>query len=686
MTTLPVPRTSARPRVRLPDVRTAALTRLTDIARVRLALLGILALAAITYCWDLAANGWANSYYAAAVQAGSQDWVAWFFGSFDAASFITVDKSPAALWVMGLSARLFGLSSWSLLLPEALMGVATVAVLFAAVRRSFGAGAGLLAALVMALTPVAALMFRFDNPDALLTLLLVVAAWALGRGLRDGSLRWAALSGAIIGFAFLTKSLQGYVVLPGFALTWAVAANASIRRRVAGLAVALAAVLVASGWWVAIVELVPASMRPYVGGSTNDSVLDLIFGYNGLARILGGEGPGGGSGGAGGGGGGFGGVSGLLRLFNEGFGGQIAWLVPLSLIALASGLWLHRRAGRTHPAVGGYLLWGSWLLVTGLVFSFMSGIIHEYYTVALAPAVAALVGAGVADLWRRRTSAGALLVLGGAIAVTAALAVVLLARTPDFVPWLTPVVVALAGAAVIGLLAAVLVPAIRRRPAVASAALAIGLVAILLGPAAYTAETATTTRAGSTPLAGPATGQMGGGPGAGGFGGLGGFGGPNGSSTAGSARPTMGGTDGQGGPPAGTVPGAVQGSGSNGATAGSPMGGAVDDALIAYLEANQGGARWIVAVSGANEAAPIQLASGQPVMAMGGFSGSDPTPTLDELKSYVASGELRFVLAGGRGGGQGGGSSDVMSWVTSACTAVDTGSTSGLYDCQGAAS
>ena len=332
---------------------------------VRPAFAGVLALAAVLYLWNLTVSGYANTYYSAAALAASQSWSAWFFGSFDANNFITVDKPPLGTMLMGLSVRLFGLSSWSVLLPQALAGVAAVGVLFGAVKHSFGAAAATIAAVVMALTPAAVLIFRFNNPDALLTLLFVLSAWALLRSLEHGSYRWMALAAACVGLAFLTKYLQAYLVLPGYALVFGFSANTTLRRRIAGLGVALATVLMTSGWWVAIVQMLPAGSKPFIGGSTTGSPLDLIFGYDGLGRIFGASGPGGG----GAGGGGFSGEVGPLRLFNDQMFGQIAWFIPLAIVCLVVGLYRRRWAQRTDRALAGYLLWGTWLIVTAIVFS-----------------------------------------------------------------------------------------------------------------------------------------------------------------------------------------------------------------------------------------------------------------------------------------------------------------------------
>ncbi len=264
-----------------------------DPAWIRPALWAVVALAAALYLWQLDISGYANQYYASAAQAGSQSWSAFFFGALDSSGFITVDKPPAALWLMGLSVRLLGLSSWSILLPQAICGVATVVVLYLAARRSFGPAAGVIAALVLALTPIAVLIFRYDNPDALLALLLVGAAWATVRAIDDGRTRWIVLAAVLVGFAFLTKYLQAYVVLPALLLAFVVAAPGGWRHRAEQLLAAGVALVLASGWWVVAVEAIPAGMRPHIGGTSRDSVLDLLLGYDGLGRIFGATGPGG---------------------------------------------------------------------------------------------------------------------------------------------------------------------------------------------------------------------------------------------------------------------------------------------------------------------------------------------------------------------------------------------------------
>jgi 4-amino-4-deoxy-L-arabinose transferase-like glycosyltransferase len=604
------------------------------------AMLGVVGLAAILYLVNLTVSGYANTYYSAAALAGSQSWSAWFFGSIDSANFITVDKPPLGTMLLGLSVRLFGLSSWSILLPEALAGIGTVVVLMATVRRTFGPAAAVIAGLVAALTPAAVLIFRYDNPDALLTLLLVGSAYAFVRALERGSLRWVAAAAVLVGFGFLTKYLQAWFVLPAFAVTWFIAAPGTVGRRLVGLAVAFVAVVASSGWWVAVVELIPAANRPYIGGSDTNSVLDLLLGYDGLGRIFG-QGGGGFGGPAGGGGGGFSGSAGVLRLFNAEFGGQIGWLLPLAIVSIGIGLVARRRFARTDLKRAAFLTWGLWLAIHVVVFSFMSGIIHTYYAVALAPAIGALVGGGLVELWgyRERIWWGGL-ALALAVVGTAVLAWRLLERTPTFAPGLGIAIVALSLPVAVVLIS----PArlVGRRAAIPAAAL--GLVIMLVGPAAYAADTMQTAYAGGDVSAGPTATDA---SGRGGFGGA--FNGAN---------PPGGPSFGGGGP-------------------GGFGGGAVDSALVDYLVANRGSATWIVAVNGANEAAPIELSSGLPVMAMGGFSGTDPAPTLAQLQEYVSSGQLRFVLLGSGGRGT---SSEISSWVAANGTPVQSVGNETLYD------
>lgn len=699
MTTYPIPVTDRRDPARSAarDRRRPPLARLflgerEDARWLRPAFWALLAVTAVVYLWDLSVSGYANSFYAAAVQAGTKSWEAFFFGSLDSSNFITVDKPPASLWVMVLSARLFGFSSFSLLLPQALMAVVSVALVWGTVRRTLArlgattANVGaLLAGFVVAATPAAALMFRFDNPDALLVLLMTAGAYCTVRALPRGSWKWIALAGVALGFAFLTKMLQGLLVLPAFGLVYLFAARTGWGRRVVGLLVAAGSLVVAAGWWVVAVWLWPAESRPYIGGSTNNTVLDLVFGYNGLGRIFGGSGNGGGGGGMTGGtaGGSFGGSTGLNRLFSSEMGLEISWLLPAALIALVVGLVVVGRRHLADPARAGLVLWGGWLLVTGLVFSYMSGTIHPYYTVALAPAIAGLVGTGGALLWHGRARFVGRLGLAAMIGVTAFWGWCLLNENPTWLPWLRWVM--LAG----GLLSAALivigsVPSLRRLVTVGVLA---GTLFGLSGTTAYALATTTVAHSGSIPSVGPA-GSSSGGTGGGGTGGFpGGTGGPGGSASGsddGGSDSTSDTQQGPGGtPPEGAsgeapeMPGTAPGSGQDGTddatsedgsgtglqAGGGGEGASTSSALQELLEASD--AKWAAAVNGSQSAAQLELDTDTAVMAIGGWS-SDPAPTLAQFKAYVADGDIGYYVSSGSGGGMGGGSSTasaIQEWV-----------------------
>jgi 4-amino-4-deoxy-L-arabinose transferase-like glycosyltransferase len=673
----------------------------------------LLVATAALYLWNLSESGWANAFYSAASQAGGQSWKAWFFGSSDAANWITVDKAPGALWISGLSVRLFGLSSWSVLVPQALMGVAAVGALFATVRRTAGPAAGLLAGAALALTPVATLIFRFNNPDALLTLLLVLAAWATLRAVEAGHTRWLLLAAALVGYGFLAKMLQAFLVVPALAAVWLIAAPVGMWRRLRDLALALLALVVSAGWWVLVVELWPAADRPYIGGSQTNSVLELVFGYNGFGRITGDE-VGSVGGGAGGVAGGWG-ETGLTRLFGSEFGGQASWLLPAALIMLGVLVWRTWRAPRTDPLRAAAIVWGGWLLVTGLVFSLMGGIIHPYYVVVLAPAIAALVGIGAVVLWRTRAEPAARATLAAVVAVTALWAFVLLRRAPQWQPWLAWTVLALGAVGVAGTLLSA--PGGGRvRQALVAGAVGAAVVAGLAGPAGYSLATAATAETGAIPSAGPAgAGRFGGGgpggggggfPGAnGGGGGFGQFGGGQGTATGTTGGTTAGGTTtgGTTGGNSGTAQGGTGTTGGNTAAGGfggrggqgGPGGGRGGGAggllnsptpaasVVTLLQQNSQDYTWAAAAVGSNTAAGYQLASGLPVMAIGGFNGTDPSPTPAQFQQLVAAGDVHWFVGGdGVGGTQSGGSDDaqlIAQWVAANYTATTVDGTT-VYD------
>jgi 4-amino-4-deoxy-L-arabinose transferase-like glycosyltransferase len=594
----------------------------------RAALLALLGGTALLYLVGLSRSGWANQFYAAAAQAGSRSWKAFLFGSLDQSNFITVDKPPASLWVMDASVKLFGVNSWAILVPQALEGVAAVGLLYAAVRRISGPTAGLLAGAALATTPVAALMFRYNNPDALLVLLMTAAGYATVRAVEGARGRWLVLAGTLLGFAFLTKMLQGLLVVPAFALAYLVAAPTSLRIRVRHTLAAGAALVVAAGWWVALVELWPAGSRPYIGGSTDNSVLQLIFGYNGLGRLTGADNNGsvGGTAGTG-----FSsGSTGLFRLFDSEMGAQISWLLPAALIAALALGWLTAHRPRTDPLRASLIIWGGWLLVTGIVFSLASGIIHAYYTVALAPAIAALVGLGVAELWRARTLEVARWLLAALVGGTALWSYVLLGRA-SWHPELRWIVLLAGAAAVAAVLAGSRIKAMVVAPLIAAT--------LLVAPTAYALQTASTAHTGALPTAGPSA--------AGGFGGRPGggrLGAPPGGQAGGPAA-------GQGAGPAGAATGTFPGGqrGFGGGAGGLGGGATVSSALTKALASNASSYTWVAATTSDNEASSLELATGESVMALGGYNGTDDAITLASFQKLVTAGEIHYYVADQQG-------------------------------------
>ncbi|MBY8857790.1 glycosyltransferase family 39 protein [Nocardia sp. CA2R105] len=629
---------------------------------VRPSLAGLLIATAVLYLWGLSSAGWTNPFYAASVQAGTQDWKALLFASLDPGNGITVDKPPAAMWVMALSGRLFGFTAWSMLMPEALIGVATVALLYGAVRRCAGFAAGLIAGAGLALTPVAALMFRYDNPDALMMLLVVAAAYCVVRALRSPGRRWwsastgwLALAGVAVGFGFLAKMMQAFLVLPGLALVVLVALPGGFWSRIGKLVTAGSAVLISAGWYVALVQVWPANSRPYIGGSTDNSLWDLAVGYNGLGRVLGNknkhqaasahasvagtdgatagvhavathaptaaaQGATHGTADAANGataaahgtdaatatvtdgsathaavqsqaphfGGMAHGGTGLLRLFQDSLATEFAWLVPAAVIGLLAGLWLTRRAPRTDPARAALILWGGWLVGTWLVLSYMSSSFHTYYTIELTPALAALGAIGGTLLWERRAHVAARVGLGAMSAATGLWVFHLLDGTPTWLPWLPWLrwTLVIAGFAV----AALLILGISRLRRFGVVVAAVAVIAGLAGPAAYAVETVALPHSGGSPYSGPVR-----------------------------------------------VRG--NGSGHESSTRSAPR----LDAMLSDADN-----RWAAAAVGSQQVSAIELRTGASLLAVGGFSGRDDSPTLAQFEQYVADGDVHYFLMNAR--------------------------------------
>jgi 4-amino-4-deoxy-L-arabinose transferase-like glycosyltransferase len=658
-----------------------------DAVRARVVLGAICVLAAVLYGWGIGTSGWGNPYYSAAVKSMSASLTNFVFGSFDPLGVVTVDKPPMALWPMVASAAVFGYHGWSLLLPQVIEGVAAVFLLHRTVRCWAGEHVGLLAALVFALTPVTVAINRDTNPDTLMVLLLVAAAYALTRSVQrplraGGATRALMLAAVLLGLGFITKMLQAWIVVPVFALAYLVGSPAPVRRRLLDLLGAGVVLVASSMWWVALVSFWPGS-KPYIGGSTDGSVLNLVIGYNGLGRILGraagrelvggpaGLGVPGGPGvpGGGHGGGGFGGSPGITRLFGEQVGGQISWLLPLCLLVLVAvtiaGIRQLRSAPTQDPARrAGWVLWGGWLLLVGLVLSFAQGGFHSYYTTEMAPALAAVTAAGVAAMWRhfRRPGGYRWLLFPAAVTLTVGWAWLLVSRDISWNGWLRYAVAGVGVAAVVLLVAGRL----SLRGTRSRVAGVLSVVALLLAPGVWSFAAS---GGGAMAQAGP--------PGSG-------FG-------HGRFDPLRADLVAKGSQPA-RFRGAMGGNLT-----------AEQTAILAYAQTNYAGRRITLAVEGGAMAADAYLIhSDAVIVGMGGFSGQDPAPTAATLAQWVQQGQLRFVLASGHdagshgahGGsgspGSGGGvSASRTQWVQQHCAVVNPSSYGGservgiLYDCAG---
>jgi 4-amino-4-deoxy-L-arabinose transferase-like glycosyltransferase len=677
---------------------------------------GLIALAALLNLWGLARNGWANDYYSAAVRSMSSSWHNFLFASADPSGVMTVDKPPLALWVQALSVRVFGYHPLSMLVPQALMGIASVVLLYDLVRRRFSRVGGFVAGLALALTPITVAISRHNNPDALLVLCCVAALWCAVRALEDGRTRWLVLAGVCVGLGFETKMLVALVVVPAIALAYLLVAPRGRLRAVRQLLAGGAAMALVGGAWPALMELTPASQRPWISGTSDNSILSLIFEYNGLGRV---DGQAGGPAGAGGGGGGtmFGGSSGPLRLLNSALGGQAGWLLGFAMVS-AIGLLIATRLRRADARSGWLVAVGGAFATTAVLFSFASGIFHPYYVSLVAPFAGALVGAGAAQLLDggRSTRILAPLALAGGVVTE----LVVLGDYPGQLSWLPPVLI---GACAVAAVALVLASSRRARLIAAG----VGIGALLLAPSVWAVDTLGHTTSGTFPEGGPANVQR-----AGGFGTRGGVGAPGLRGSAGGAGGAAGpalfggrgevgapsvnrpphGTVGAGPAPGGAVPiGALAGGGAFG----GPMGNSrTITQAVAYVKRHGGGT---IAVSSQSSAASAIISSGAKVAGIGGFSGRESDISASWLAQRVSSGAIRWVLVEGTGTQRGGpplagdtraGSKAAMTAVTKACSRValpggggssaettagggagaatgisSTSSASTLYDCRG---
>ncbi len=601
----------------------------------RLALVGIILISVFMDFYRLGQNGF-GSYYPAAVRSMMDSWHNFFFAAYDPGGFVTIDKPPVGFWFEVASAKLFGFNSVSILLPQALAGVLSVLLLYYLVRRHFGVMAGLLAALALAITPISVVTNRNTTIDSILALTLLVGAWAVLRAAETGKLRWLLLSAVIVGIGFNIKMLEAYLVVPAYGLLYLLAAPRSIWKRIGHLALAGLVLLVVSFSWVVAVDLTPASQRPYVDSTQDNSELSLAIGYNGLDRLLGRFGSGfrggppantptnatnrsgstGGNGipttnGNGGStntgrnvtrqqqppGGGFGGIFDTgapspLRLFNISLGGQVSWLLPLALFGMLALAWQRRPRIRQQQSL---VFWGMWLLTMGIFFS-VAGFFHQYYMTEMAPAIAALFGIGLVVMWqdyRRGGWRGWLLPL--ALIATVAEQIHLLNSYPVWSQRLTPILIVLCIIVVGVLIIARIAPRFHlKAPGVRFIlpALSVGVLALMLAPTVWAAIPVTQGTQADLLVAGPSQSD--------------GFGG-----NFAGGRDTTANTN---------------------------------TALIRYLEANQGTTKFLVAVPSSMTADGIILATNKPVMSMGGFSGSDPILTTSQLAALVKNGTVRFFL------------------------------------------
>jgi 4-amino-4-deoxy-L-arabinose transferase-like glycosyltransferase len=671
---------------------------------VRHVLLLILLCAGVLYCWGMSGSEY-NSFYASAAHSMSESWKAFVFGSFSPANTITIDKIPGYLWPQALSARLFGFHAWSLVLPQIIEAVVTLLATYRLVRRWAGEAAAVLAAGFLVLTPALVAVGHTNNEEAAYVMCLALAASATQRAVVSGRLRSLVLAGVWVGLAFQCKMVEAWAVLPVIAVTYLVAAPPKMRRRMLNVLVAGVVTLAVSLSWVVMVALVPANSRPYIDGTTNNNPFSMVFGYNALTRfsslgidpasvgavsqVQGGpnheaDGPARQGNAAPSGGPGVpassssaGSIpsSGLLTMFKGAQASQVGWLYPLAAVSIAVLLWQRRRRPRTDPVRAGVIMWTIWIVIFGLCYS--AGTIHSYYVVTLAPALAALCGAGMVALWRAFRAGGwRAWALPVTLALTDAWAIYIASGFPTYRAWLMPVIAAAGIVALIALAIARLRPATTHRAVLA--ACVIGLVAVSVGPAAWDSSVITAGDDMSLAM------------------------GTVGPTAPGAGPLAVAGARGAGHPgfPAGGGFGAARAStaGAGGAASGGGLGGMwIADGtlstqqrdLLGYAEAHRNGARFVLTVTSTLQAAPYILRAGADMLSLGGFSGQAPYPTLTQFKQYVASGQVRYVYlaaSGGRGaygsqdpaqGGEGRSqdslqsmASQIEAWVPANCSAV----------------
>ncbi len=637
------PRDQDLPAAGSPAARSSSLLAARLLARPEL--LALLAAAATLYLWGLSKNGMANEYYAATVRSMAASWHNFVYGSFDMNGVMTVDKPPLAFWVQALSVKLFGYSSLSMLVPQALMGVGTVALTYDIVSRRFGRWPAFAAGTVLALTPMTVAISRHNNPDALLILLSVAAVWFVLRALEDGRTRWIALAGAAAGGAFTTKMGAGLLVLPALFVAYLWAAPVARSRALVQLLIGGGVFVAVAGAWPLLMAVTPAASRPWISGTTDNSIWSLITQYNGLGRLNGQQGGPGGMGGGGMGGGGvFGGEAGWSRLFNSALGPQVAWLTGFAVVSAGAVTWFSRLSPR-DANTGWIVAVGGCFATIALAFSFAKGIFHPYYSSQLAPFTAMLFGAGLGTFTSgdQSTDEGRLRRYWGAAALAAGAVTtlwVLANATADRMDaWQAPMaLIVLSAAAVLAIAGA--------DRQIRKWALIAGVSALLVAPAAWSIATLGHATSGTFPAGG--------------------------SQDAGG---------GMGGPPGGrmtTRPGSAPGQG------GGMFGGQRSEltTAIAYAKAHGGGT---IGVESQSAAAQYIAASGADVAGIGGFSGRESSVSVSWLADAVEDGRLRWIYAGS--GGIGGGFADRREGSESAINAAEQAckqvNNSDLYNCAG---
>jgi 4-amino-4-deoxy-L-arabinose transferase-like glycosyltransferase len=636
----------------------------------------ILALAAVLNFYDLSREGYANTYYAAAVKSMLQNWHAFFFNSLDSAGFVTLDKPPLGFWLQVASAKLFGYNGVALMLPQALAGVLSVALLYYLVARIFGKPAGLIAALALAITPISVVVNRNNTIDSTLVLAVLLGTWTVSRAVETGKLRWLLLCAVFVGLGFNIKMLQAYLVLPDFGLMYLLGTRIDWKKRIINLVLAAVVLLVVSLSWVTAVDLTPASQRPWVGSTTNNSALSLALGYNGLERLTGNSS-------VGVGGVGENGPTSVLRLLDAQLGGQIGWLLPLAVIGFAVAAWQTRQHRWPLTAQqSALILWGMWLLTMDVFFD-IAGFYHTYYLVMVAPAIAALSGIGVVSLWRAYRVQGSKTwwLLPASLLAVAAVQAHLLSDYSAWARWLDPLILGLA------ILSALALTVLRLRPMIGVppkiAILVIGLAALLAAPAAWSVDSVYAANSGNLPTAGPAASS-----GSGRFafgGGRGSFRPPNGRFSPPGGRSGSGPRAfGPSGAPGGRfgTPSGRPGVPSGGFQARGSGGNQVNKTLLTYLETHQGNATYLFATTNVHTASAYIIASGKAVMALGGFTGSDPILTATQLATLAKEGKVTYFLLSGGGTGGPGASSSLMTWIQQHAKPITVGGTQ-LYEYMG---